>query len=448
MTDISQKSDRPAHPHRHHLLLYGIIILALFAAAILSGLIPRTKRVRAAEEAARRERESVPVVNVVAVLRSPSATELLLPGNISPVAEASIYARAAGYLRKRNVDIGDRVRRGQALAVIETPELDQQVAQARASLSQAEQQLGQAKAGLEQTQATLELARTTWQRFQTLAARGVVSRQEADQQQASFKVAQATVHNSEANVKAASDNVNASRANLDRILTMQEFREVRAPFDGIVTARSVDVGALISSSGAGQGPSVGSPGTSGELFRVAQIGVLRIVVNVPQSSAMSIHPGQSAQVTVQEFPNRSFAGRVARTANSLDPGTRTLLTEVQVPNPGGTLLPGMYAQVQFTSVRAAPPLLVPGDTILINARGPQVALFQGGGPGKQGSVHVQPVVLGRDYGPQAEIVSGINEGDWVIVNPSDDVKEGTHVTAQLSEKGAAKRESGKGGQAR
>jgi RND family efflux transporter MFP subunit len=237
---------------------------------------------------------------------------VVLPGNIQAIEETPIYARANGYLRRRLVDIGDQVRGGQLLAEIETPELDQQLMQARANLQQA--------------RATLELARIMAERWDELERRERVARQEADQQRSALAVSQATFN-------AAQATVNAQEANVRQLETMQSFRRVTAPFDGIITARHVEAGALITA---------GSNTTTPQLFTVARIDTLRIYVNVPQPIVPSMQPGQTAQVLVQEFPQRSFTGQVIRTANALDPASRTLLTEVQLSNRDATLLPGMY----------------------------------------------------------------------------------------------------------
>ncbi len=379
---------------------------------------------------------------MVKVARAPRDSELLLPGSISAIAEASIYARAAGYVRKRLVDIGDRVRTGQLLAEIETPDFDQQVAQTRAALAQARQQLSQTQAALVESQAQRDLAKVTWQRYDNLVKRGAVARQDADQQESGYKTAEALVTAQQANVNAAQENVSQAQANLDRMVTLQEYQNVRAPFDGVVTARNIDTGYLISSTGGGQGSAPinvpGAPAASAsgnEMFRVAQIGTLRIVIDVPQANTADITVGMPAEVLVQQLPGRVFHGKVTRTANSLDPNSRTMPTQIELPNEGGKLFPGMYAQVRFRNHRDAPPLLVAGDAIIAGAAGTQVAVLEdvptaiAGDPQKQGAkrIHLQTVQLGRDYGPQTEIASGLEGWEWVVVNPGDEVREGNLV---------------------
>ena len=334
------------------------------------------------------------------------------------------------------------------MAEIDAPELDQQVAQSRALVSQAEQQLSQARSALVQAEAQRDLAKVTSTRYNNLVTRGAIARQDADTQESTYKTAEALVEAQQASVRASGDNVLQAQANLQRVIDLQEYKNVRAPFNGVVTARNIDTGALISAGGAGQGVSPMSVGgaqaaNGNEMFRMAQIDTIRILTSVPQANAPDIFPGMPADVTVLEFQNRKFAGKVTRTTNSLDPNSRTLLVEVQVPNRDGKLLPGMYAQVHFRSHRDAPPLLVPGDTLIAGASGLQVAVLldapQEGKGTKQ--VHVQSVQIGRDYGTETEIQSGLAGSELLVVNPGDDVKEGAFVRAESGggQKGAGKK---------
>jgi multidrug efflux pump subunit AcrA (membrane-fusion protein) len=465
----------PAPPRRRArwLLWAGLAVLVLFA-LLLVGYLPRLHRKKVISEAAQTEAESLPVVNVTPVRPSPTTANMLLPGDITPLTEAYIYARASGYVRKRYVDIGDRVRQGQVLVDIEAPELDEQVAQARAALAQSEQQVRQANAALENSQAQEELARVTWERYRVLVADGAVSRQEADQQEATFKSAAATVRLQEAAVGTAEENVRANRADLQRLIALQGFEHVVAPFTGVITARNFDIGALVSGNGSPLGASstpgggtqqssaVGTQGTNatsipstpsslssgggvGELYREAQIGVLRILVNVPQGSASTVRVGQPASVFVQEYTSRGFEGKVTRTSNSLDPASRTLLVEVQVPNPQGLLLPGMYAEVQFADVRANPPLLIPGDSIIPNPDGLEIGVLRDLTPQQRQQlnetqkqqeqqehaqakqVHLQKIEVGRDYGPVIEVLRGLQPMDYVVINPGDSTLEGALI---------------------
>jgi multidrug efflux pump subunit AcrA (membrane-fusion protein) len=323
------------------------------------------------------------------------------------------------------VDIGDHVRAGQLLAVVEAPDLDQQVAQARAAVAQAEQQRAQAQAQLQQASAQLELARVTRDRYVTLVQKGALSRQDGDQQETNFQTSQATVGAYAANVHAAEENVRAARASLDRLVTLQGYEQVTAPFAGIVTARLVDQGYFISAGGGSSGPAPmglgGSTPGGGELFRLAQIGTVRILINVPQTDAAGIRVGQDADVLLAEFPGRVFSGRVTRTASSLDINTRTLLTEVQVQNPQSTLLPGMFAQVRLRSQRANPPVLIPGDAVIAGAEGLSVAIL------RDSRIHIERIEEGRDNGTQVEVTRGLEGWEYVVVNPSDVVHEGALV---------------------
>jgi RND family efflux transporter MFP subunit len=382
---------------------------ALIAGLFAAGWLPRLQRDRELAEAAGQRKAEIPEVAAARARRSPGASDLALPGNVTPVTETMIGARAAGYLKRRLVDIGDRVRTGQLLAEIEAPELGQQVVQAEAGVSQAKAALAAAQFSLRQAQANLKLAQVTLDRWNVLVAKGVVSRHEADQKQADFEAKQATVEAASAGIRAASDNVHASEANRQRLVEMLAYTKIYAPFSGIITARLVDVGSLIAASGA-------------PLYRIAQTGVLRIMVDVPQSNARFIRVGQEAEVTLQEFPGRKFPGRVTRTADALDAGTRTLPVEVQVQNSDGALLPNMYANVRLVKMAATPTVLIPGDTLLMRPNGLQVAVI-----GKENRIHMQPIEAGRDFGPFLEVRSGLEGDEMLVANATDDVREGARV---------------------
>jgi multidrug efflux pump subunit AcrA (membrane-fusion protein) len=439
-TPIKPDEAKKAPPARKRAPLGTFALLFLGVVALMAGLfafgyLPKQKREAGIRADARSEETNVPIVNVAVIKKSPPSSELLLPGSMIPVTEAYVFARASGYIKKRYVDIGDRVKANQLMADIDAPDLDQQVIQAQAALSQARAALGQVRASLDQSHAQERLTSVTLTRWRTLVERGVLAKQEGDQKQADYDNAVALVHVAEANVKAAEDNVRAVEANLARLVELQGYENIRAPFAGVVTSRSVDAGSLISASGAGQGtPALGatsSPAAGAELFRIAQTNVLRMLVNVPQAYSASIHTGMPAVLTLQENSKRKYTGKVTRTSSSIDQNTRTLLTEVQVVNQDGSLLPGMYANVQFQGERVDPPLLAPGDSLVVRANGPQLAVV---GPGNK--VHFQIVGLGRDYGNAIEITSGLQGGETVVINPSDDVREGSEVkpAAKKSEK--------------
>lgn len=425
------------------------VLFVLAAGAFVAGYLPKLRTREQLKAAAERRRTDPPFVNAAKVKRAATTSELQLPGNITPITEAYIFARASGYLKRRYVDIGDRVRRDQLLAEIDAPDLDQQVSQARAAVAQAEGELGQAEATLQQLIATRDLAAITWERYKVLTASGAVSRQDGDMQSTAAKTAEANVTAGEKSVHAAQEFVRASKATLQRLVTLQGYERITAPFDGVITARNVDIGALISAAGSSQGPNPSS-GTapsdvprSGEIFRVAEISRLRILVAVPQMYLPGIHVGQAAKVSVQERPNLSFPGKVTRTSSSLDAASRTLLTEVQVDNPTGVLLPGMYARLQFVADRADPPFLVPDAALVVRAKGTTVAVLetlaaddsagaQAGATTPAGlaglrRVHFVAVQPGRDYGTELEILSGLQGDEEVAVDPGDAVKEGALV---------------------
>jgi RND family efflux transporter MFP subunit len=399
-------------------LFLGVIVIIVVA--FFAGYIPLQKRNAVINSLAQEYDQALPRVEVIEVGASSKVSELQLPGNIEAVTEAPILARADGYIRRRLVDIGDHVTAGQPLAEIEAPELDQQVLQAKANVQQAQAALDQAVANEQQGKSNLELARVTAQRWGSLVAQGVVSKQDNDQYQAQYQSQIAGVNALEKAILAQRANIAAAEANLARLNEMQGYRIVKAPFAGVITLRNVDVGALVTTG-------------STMLYRIAQTGTLRTYVNVPQANSSSIHAGQKALVSVTNLPGRTFTGTVARTANSLDPSSRTLLVEVQVPNPDGALMPGMYAQVDFSNSRANAPLLVPAEALMVRAEGTQIAVV-----GPDSTVHLQKIVIGRDYGDRLEVLQGLQIGDRIIANPDDNAREGVKVDAVEAADKAAK----------
>jgi multidrug efflux pump subunit AcrA (membrane-fusion protein) len=407
-----------------------IIIVVAIVLGLLLGVIPHYRRNQELEKEARQKQDTAPTLNVIKARLSTAEDRLSLPGTISPIVEAAIFARASGYVSVRRVDIGDRVKKGQLLALIDAPDLDQQVDQARATLSQSQAALGQVKA-------QLNLALLTRDRFRVLVAKGVLARQDGDTQEANYQVAAA-------NVESAENVIRANAANLDRLKKLQQYERVEAPFDGIVTARNVDVGSLISATGSGQGASVNSQVSSastsgsgsgtaqgGEMFRVAQTNRLRVFIGVPESYVPFVKVGQDSELQSDARPQQKVRGKVTRTADSIDQNTRTLLTEVQIDNRDRSLLPGMYVTVSLLNMRVQPPVIVPADSLITRAQGTAVAIV------RDNIVHLQPVVVGRDYGAVTEIVSGINEGDLVALTPSDMAREGTKVQVKVTEPPAA-----------
>ena len=366
------------------LFLYTIpaIVLALLAWIVFSKVQAR-QRVRAETDSAAVDSGDIPV-SVVHPQRASMVLDLKLPGNIQAFVETPIYARTNGYLRKWYVDIGGRVKAGDLLASIDTPEVDQELAQADAAQLQA--------------QANLDLAKTTADRWHNLLKSDGVSQQEVDQNDAALKARQA--------------DLNAASANVRRLKDMQSFQTVTAPFSGIITARNVDTGALISS------------GTTQALFRLAQVDLLRVYVNIPESSSQDIRPGIETDLTVSEIPGRVFKGRVIRSAGAIDPASKTLLTEVDVPNPKGELLPGAYAQVVFHLKTGTPPLTIPSNTLIFRTSNTQVAVAE------NGMAHLRTITIGRDLGTSLEVVAGLDPSDSIILNPPDSLADGAPVSVQ------------------
>lgn len=407
------RADRPQPPSRITMGALSLTGVVLVVVAFFAGYLPHRKREAMLVAEAKSATESLPTVTVVQVVPSPGKVSLVLPGSIQAVTEAPVLARASGYIRKRYVDIGDRVTAGQLLAEIEAPELDAQVKQAKSAARQAQSSLEQALANVEQGKTNQELARVTAERWSNLEKKGVVSRQENDTYQAQYQAQTANVQSLEKAVAALRDAALGAEANVARLVELQGYKLVRAPFAGVITLRNVDVGALITESNT-------------LLFRIAQTNVLRTYVNVPQADADSVRVGQTALVMISELPGRQFTGTVTRTSNALDPATRTLLTEVQVPNQAGSLLPGMYSQVDLTTPRKDPPLMIPGDTLVVRPDGTQVATIT-----PSHTIHFQRIELGRDYGDRIEVLSGVQAGQQVVVNPGDVVREGAKVNPVL-----------------
>jgi RND family efflux transporter MFP subunit len=407
-------------PSAGTLVLIALLLTALIVVGFFVGYLPRQKREEVLAAESRETGISLPLVNVARVTRAEGKSNLVLPGNIQAVTEAPILARSTGYIRKRYVDIGDRVKSGQMVAEIEAPELDQQILQAKAQIDQAKSSVQQADAAIQQARANENLARITAGRMTNLLARGVISKQDNDNAQAQFAAQQANVQALVQASAAAGSNVAAAEANLARLNQVKTYQTVRAPFDGVITLRNVDTGALVN-----EGSTL--------LFRIAQTGTLRIYINLPQADSDSVKSGQRADISIAEMNGRKFTGVVTRTSNALDPSTRTLLTEVQVPNAGGVLMPGMFAQVDLTVPRKEPPLLIPGDTLVVRADGPQVAVVQ-----PDATIHFIRITLGRDFGDRLEVLSGLELGQQIAVNPSDVVREGVKVkpVAMAAEKAA------------
>lgn len=434
---------RPVNYRKFLLVCLAVFLLILIV--FFAGFLPRHARNKRTEEQARQQQQAIPVIEAVRVERAPAGAPLVVPGTTTPLTEAFIYARSSGYLKRRLVDIGDHVHRGQLLAIIDSPDLDQQVDQAREQLRQAESQKTQ-------QDAQLALARVTVERYRVLVAKGVFSRQDGDQQETNYNA-------QIANVAAAQRNVDAFRANLGRVISLQSYERVTSPFEGIITQRNVDLGSLISAGGAGSSgsapagqatpgptsggaantagtsgnaPSASTPATGGgqggPLFAVAQVDRLRILVSVPEGYAGSIHPRQAATLRFQEFPSAQFSGLVTRTASSIDQNTRTLLTEVQVDNRKGQLLNGMYTVVTFGPSETGPgPLTISGDAVAVRNGKNVVALIN------NDTVHIQPIDVGRDFGPVLEVLGGLKAGDIIASSVTDDIQDGAKIKSHVAE---------------
>lgn len=377
--------------------LFGRAVLLLLAGVLALGVRSHYEQHRHATIAAQQHRDFVPSVRVGTVRESDRVVHATWPGTILAFEAANIYARATGYVSTRNVDIGSQVRTGDVLAIIAAPDLDQQLEQARA-------QLVQLQAAVEQAQANADLARVTNARTSQLVATGVSSKQLGDQDRLTFASRTAALAVARANVV-------AQQAAVDRLVQLTVYERVTAPFDGMVTGRFIDVGDLV------QGDTTG--GTS--MFTMMHSNVIRIQIYVPQDQAFGLTVGADAIVRVPEMPKRNFPGKVTMIAGALAPGTRTLLTEVDVPNPDGALTPGTYCTVELRIPRRTPSFTVPADAIIFNQDGLHVAVV------RDGTAHMQKITITRDFGREVEVVDGVNNDDAVILNPPVDLGEGSKV---------------------
>jgi RND family efflux transporter MFP subunit len=381
------------------LLAGGVLFALVLVGGLAAGTIQRLKQEQTVRDQATAVAAQPPRVAVAIATRVAPDAHRLLPGNCLPLTEAAIYSRTTGYLKRWTADIGDRVKAGQLLAEIATPEVDAQLEQARAALVQD-------KANVVRTQAQEAYAKAEAQRQYRLAGSLATSKDEYENAAAAARVATATVSAAQATLK-------VDEANILRFETLQSFEKVTAPFDGVITARNIDPGALVQAD---------TPNTTRELFHLMRTDVVRVWVNVPQVFSSSIKSGQVATVYRQDDPARTFAGKVARTADALDPATRTLLTEVHVPNPDNALRPGMYLQVKFTFDRSVFPVMIPSAAVVIRSQAPTVGVLDG-----NNAVHYRPVQLGRDWGATVEVSAGLSPGETIIVHPGDDLPDGSVI---------------------
>ena len=367
-------------------LLVALAVLLLIGAAIAFSMRLGERHALAKET----EALAVPNVVVIQPTPEPPQQDLVLPSTLQAYIESPIYARTNGYLAHWYKDIGSRVTKGQLLADIETPEVDQELMQARATRDQAEAQLN--------------LAKTSAQRWETLRKMDAVAQQETDERSSSYAQQQAALA--------------SATANVHRLEQLESFKHIYAPFSGVITKRNTDIGALINA---------GNSGNNQELFVIAQIDPIRVYIDVPEIYAPGVRPGVKGSIELPALIGQQFSGSVVRTADAIDPATRTLRTEIDVPNREGRLLPGSYAQVHFDVNVSAVRLSVPVNALLFRSEGTRAAVV-----GPDGKVHLKPVVIGRDYGTDIEILGGLQPSDSIVLNPSDSLEEGqaVHVTQE------------------
>jgi RND family efflux transporter MFP subunit len=392
--------ESPGQARRWAGRLFGLAVLLVLGAALAFGAWRYHRQQSEVMATSAQHRDFVPNVRVSTVRASGGTILVTLPATTSAFESANIFARASGYVASRNVDIGDHVATGQLLAQITAPELDHQIAQAEAEVVQNE-------AALRQSRANMELAQVTNTRDSRLVKEGWVTEQQGDTDRLNLQAQQAAVGVAQANI--------AAQQALLLVLTQQKaYQSVIAPFDGIITQRNIDVGSLVQ-----------ADATSGTfMFTLMQSGVIRTQVYVPQDEAFGLGPGVDAVVRVPEMPDRTFPSTVTRVASALQPGTRTLLTEIDVPNPDGLLTPGIYCTVELHIPRKTPSLLVPADAIVFDSGGLHVALIE------DGTAHIRNVSVVRDLGTQVEVGDGVKDGDQVILNPPVDLMEGNKVRAR------------------
>jgi RND family efflux transporter MFP subunit len=390
----ARHTEQPSNPKKGWIIaLLAFVVVAL---VVISGIVPRVR----ARTALRNETNqlAVPAVIVAQPKKSAPAQEIILPANVQAFKDAPIYARTNGYLKRWYVDIGGRVKAGQLLAEIDTPEVDQQLHQATADVSTA--------------QANMHLSEITATRYQGLLKSDSVSQQDADNAAGDFAAKRAIVQ--------------SAQANLRRLQELQSFEKIYAPFDGVITARNTDIGQLINSGS--------STGTKSEMFHIAAPGKLRVYVNVPQVYSQATKPGLKADLTLDEFPGRRFEGTLVRTADAIDSASRTLLVEIEVNNPTGELFTGSYAAVHLKLPGSISTYTIPVNTLLFRSEGLRVAVV------RDNKAELIPVTLGRDFGSDVEVLVGLNGDEKLVVNPPDSLVSGQPVRlAQnaVAPKGAA-----------
>ena len=390
MTSLDTQESNPAsgNPPRKRSRLFAILIAFVVVLVLVGALTLLQRRAQYNALANETEAMAIPTVSVIHPVAEPAAEDLVLPSTLQPFVESPIYARTSGYLKKWYHDIGSRVRKGELLADIDAPEIDQQLSQSRSELNTA--------------QATENLSRITSSRYEGLLKTDSVSKQEADNAAGDFAAKKAGVQSAEANVR--------------RLQETASFKHIYAPFSGVITRRNVDIGNLINA---------GNGGAAQELFFLAQTDPIRVFLNVPENYAAAIHQGLGAFIELAQYPGQKFQGTVVRTADSIDRTTRTLLTEVDVPNKAGQLLPGGYAQVHLEIKVTEARLQVPVNALLFRAEGLRAVLVD-----ENHKTKLQPLTIGRDYGTTLEVLQGLNAGDWIVLNPADSLEDGVQVNVK------------------
>jgi len=393
-SNVPTRPNQSATPEVSRLLLLTLVAFFLIAAAAfaISGI---ARRVHANTELVRyTDANAAPPVSLAQPAFEKDAREIVLPGNMQAFTLAPIYARTTGYVKSWSYDIGSHVRKGDLLAVIETPELDQQLAQARADLATAE--------------SNAALAKITAARYQGLIAQNAVSQQDTD--------------NALAQLQAGNTQVNSAQANVRRLEELQSFERIEAPFDGVITARNLDIGQLVTPAGSTTTPGSGTVSGSKEVFDISATQTLRVFVNVPQIYAPDAKNGVTATLTLPQYPGRTFHGKLVRSSGAVDPATRTLLAEVDVDNRSGELLPGSYTEVHLNVSTNVPALIVPVSALILEPDGLHVATVDAAN-----HAHIVRVTSGRDSGSTIEIFSGLAPGQPVIANPPDSLTDGELV---------------------
>lgn len=444
---------------RGSIKLFGAAGLVI-AAALTLGIMPRIAQSQELDRTHQERLDTIP--EVTTALPTPASAErtLTLPGNVEAVLETPIYARSNGYIRARHADIGDRVKSGQVLADVETPEVDESLheaeaqvltsiatrAQSVAGLDRARADVDKARADLAQARATLteresdeKFALSTYKRYAVLVQQGAVSLQDGDEKETRYKTAQAAtlaakervqaatselaaaqarIKAEEANVHLSDANVMAARAHEKRSGVEQSFRTVTAPFAGIITERNIDPGTLVSS---------GSENSKTALYRLAKVDIVKVFVDVPQYAAPGVRTGQKVEIKLKEFPTQTFTGTVARTSVALDPTARTLRTEIHIANKDERLAPGMYADALIKVPRTVKTFLVPSNSIIVRADGPKIAIVDGGG-----QIRDRHVTIGADLGSETEIIGGLQGNEKIVINPTDTLTDGKKVTLAMN----------------